>query len=139
MSGRAKIPYASFKVTLHAIKPQFIPRQGFIGRILPRVKLLPNISAGSPWMPSRMVCSSLSVDITRVILALSCALRGHERIYTRTTAAYVPVGDKVAGISIYLRAKVSLLSVSPPFSPLDRRPAAKKKVLRAADSLPSPR
>lgn len=146
MSGRAKIPYASFKVTLHAIKPQFIPRQGFIGRISPRVKLLPNISAGSPCgcaclllrthagplllLPPRSKRELYSRAVVRVA-------RSRTRTHTQPRI-YVSVGDKVAGISIYLRAKASLLlPVSPPcLPPLDRRPAAKKKVLRAADSAP---
>lgn len=158
MSGRAKIPYASFKATLHAIKPQFISRRGLIGRISPQVRPLPNISARSPWWPpSRGPLLTPLANITLKLCSRTVVHVTQSRMYAQAVThwSYVSVGDKVAGISIYLRAKAALfflfvpvslclsfsllLAVSPRFSFRSTSRCEKEGPAGCAGSLPSPR
>lgn len=97
----------------HAIKPQFILRRGAYWTDLASGQVSAKYFC---WitlrMPSRMTRPLLLfVHITQIMLGLSCTLRDHAH------RSYVPVGDKVTGISIYLRVKTSPpLPVSSRFS-----------------------
>lgn len=110
--------------------------------------------------PSRDLLLTPLANITLKLCSRTVVHVTRPRMYAQTAThrSYVSVGDKVAGISIYLRAKaaplLSSISVSlsfsispslslslsllqPPFllvSPSGRRLAAKKKVLRAAQA-----
>lgn len=108
MTGRTKIHMLRLKQ--HAIKPQFILRRGAYWTDLASGQTSAKYFC---WitlrMPSRMTRLLLFVHITRVMPALSRPLH----------RSCVPIGDKVTGISIYLRVKTSP-------SPSSRSPAAKK-------------